>query len=91
MHFAGNPCVVDHHIESAETVNSNLHEGVDVLGNGDINVLKRGPCSRLAGKLLTVVVIEVRDDHFGAGIHEPLDYSTTETRRTAGDDGNFSG
>jgi hypothetical protein len=41
--------------------------------------------------LLTVVVVEIRDDHLGTGIHESLDYSTTESRRTAGDDGNFPG
>src|ERR1700743_2777841 len=41
--------------------------------------------------LVTVVVVEIRDDHFGPGIHESFDYSTTEARGTAGGDGDFSG
>jgi hypothetical protein len=40
VHSAGDPSVVDHHIESSETAHRHFHEGVDVLGDRDINMLK---------------------------------------------------
>jgi len=91
VHAAGDPPVVEHHIESAETVSGSLYDAADVLDDRDINVPKPSPRPAVAGKLVTVVVVEIRDDHFGPGIHESFDYSTTEARGTAGGDGDFSG
>jgi hypothetical protein len=91
VHFAGDPSVVDHHIESAETVYGRLHDAADVLGDRDINMLKRGPRSALAGKVLAIVVIEIRDNYLRTGFHESFDYPTAEARGTAGDDSNLSG
>ena len=86
MHLAGNPRVVDHYIESSETVSSSLDNGADILGHRDVNVLEPSPRSVFAGQLFTVAVVEICDDDLGAGIDECLHYSTTEPRRAAGDD-----
>jgi hypothetical protein len=41
--------------------------------------------------MLTVVIVEICDDHLGTGVHESLDDSATEARRAARDDSDLPG
>jgi len=76
VHLAGDSRIVDHHVESAEMIHCSLYDGADVLGNRDINMLEPCTGSALVGQLLTVVVVDIGDDHGRAGIHEPSYNST---------------